>query len=74
MGLRFGVETLAAGALAEDKTGFVGGRIHASSGAQGGDTEAARRGTHPGHSLCTGSPDPTGTSSDIVTSVRSRVL
>ena len=34
----------------------------------------ARRGTHPGHSLCAGSPDPTGTSSDIATSVRSRVL
>ena len=68
-----GVETLACGALAENQAVSVGGRIHASGSAQGGDTEAARRGTHPGHSLCAGSADPTGTSSDTATSVRSRV-
>jgi len=31
------------GALAEDKTGAVGGRVHAGGGAQGGDTEAASK-------------------------------
>src|SRR5579859_3706659 len=69
-----GVEALADGALGDDQTCLVGGRVHAASGAQGGDTEAAGRGTHFGHSLCAGSADSAGTSSDTATSVRTLVL
>ena len=57
---------------AKIRQALLAGEYMPSSGAQGGDTEAARRGTHPGHSLRTGSPNPTGTSSDIATSVRCR--
>src|SRR5215472_13518917 len=60
--------------VAKIKQAPVGRRIPTCGGAQGGDTEAARRGTHPGHSDSVGPADPTGASSDTATDVRSRVL
>ncbi len=52
----------------------VGGRVHAGGGAQGGHTEAARRGTNFGHSDGVGSADPTSVASGDATAVRTRVF
>src|ERR1022692_3677360 len=68
------VQTMARVVLGERKTGAVGGRVYAGGGAQGGDTEAARRGTHGGHSDGVGPADPTSAASGAATAVRTRVF
>src|SRR6266496_3817999 len=65
---------MAQGALGEGKTSAVGGRVHAGGGAQGGNTEAARRGTDTGHPDGGGSSDSTGAASGDATAVRTRVF
>src|SRR5262249_59612049 len=50
------VQAMATGVLAENQTSIVGRRVHAGGGAQGGDSQAARRNPNLGHPNGWGSP------------------
>ena len=60
--------------LADDTDQTAGGRLSTATGAPGGHTQAARRGTDTGHSDGGGSADPAGVASGAATDLRADLL
>src|SRR5271165_5581823 len=65
---------MASTALGAGTAGPVDGRVSAGGGAQGGDPQAARRGSHTGHTNGVGPSDSAGAQSGFATAVRSGVF